>query len=88
MGTNTIGIRDDVYERLEVRKRENESFSDVVDRLLDETTVNWREGFGTLPGQDAGELEQIVSEGHNQTAEGLYRRQQEALGELADLEEK
>ncbi|MBV0903728.1 antitoxin VapB family protein [Haloarcula salina] len=88
MGTNTIEIRDDVYERLEARKRENESFSDVVDRLLDETTVNWREGFGTLPEQDAGELEQIVSEGHNQTAEGLYRRQQEALGELADLEEK
>ena len=36
MGTNTISIREDAYERLKARKRENESFSDLIDRLIDE----------------------------------------------------
>ena len=61
MGTNTVSIREDAYERLKARKRENESFSGLVDRLLDETTISWREKFGTLPEREACGLEQIVS---------------------------
>jgi predicted CopG family antitoxin len=34
MGTKTISIRDDVYRLLKESKRENESFSDVIERLL------------------------------------------------------
>jgi len=30
MGTKTISLADDAYERLKERKREGESFSDVV----------------------------------------------------------
>ncbi len=48
MATKTIGVREDVYERLKARKREDESFTDLMNRLLDETTVEWREGFGTI----------------------------------------
>ena len=59
MGTKTIGLRDDVYERLKARKREDESFTDLMNRLLDETPPSWREGFGTLSEQDADELEHI-----------------------------
>jgi len=88
MGTKTIGLRDDVYERLKARKREDESFTDLMNRLLDETTVEWREGFGTLSEQDADELEQLVAESRDQTAKGLSTRQQEALGELADVGEE
>lgn len=82
MGTKTIGLRDDVYERLKARKREDESFTELMDRLLDETTTDWREGFGTLSEGDADELEQIVEASRTQTGEGLSARQQEALGEL------
>ncbi|MCL9813057.1 antitoxin VapB family protein [Natranaeroarchaeum aerophilus] len=86
MGTKTIGIREDVYERLKARKREDESFTDLVDRILDDTTVDWREGFGTLTEGDADELERIVEDSRDRTGEGLSARQREALDELADVE--
>ncbi len=53
MGTKTIGLREDVYDRLKARKREDESFTDLVDRLIDETTVDWRETFGSLSVDEA-----------------------------------
>lgn len=34
MGTNTVRLDDDVYERLKSRKRDDETFSEAVDRLL------------------------------------------------------
>jgi len=88
MGTKTIGIREEVYERLKARKREDESFTDLMNRILDETTVDWREGFGTLSEREADELEGIVEDSRDQTSEGLSQRQQEILGELADIEEE
>ena len=33
MGTTTISLRDEAYERLKAEKRDDESFSDVVIRL-------------------------------------------------------
>ncbi|SEH13395.1 Predicted antitoxin, CopG family [Natronorubrum sediminis] len=86
MGAKTIGIREDVYERLKARKREDESFTDLMDRLLDDTTVDWREGFGTLSEGEADELEQIVADSREQTSDGLSTRQQEALDEFAETE--
>lgn len=58
MGT-TILLSDDAYERLRAEKRENESFSDVVRRLID--GVSLREHYGVLDGETADELEGIVS---------------------------
>lgn len=34
MGTKNISIRDDVYRKLSDSKREDESFSDAIDRLM------------------------------------------------------
>lgn len=34
MGTKNISIRDEVYRKLKSSKREDESFSDAIDRLL------------------------------------------------------
>lgn len=84
MGTKTIGVRDDVYERLKARKREDESFTDLVNRLLDETTADWREGFGTLDADEADELERAVEKSRKRTSDGLTARQQEALEELSE----
>jgi predicted CopG family antitoxin len=35
MGTKTIRVSDDVYKRLAARKREGESFTDLLDRIVD-----------------------------------------------------
>ncbi|WP_181692439.1 antitoxin VapB family protein [Natronomonas sp. LN261] len=61
MGTKTIGLREEVYERLKARKREDESFSDLVDRLVEERRTDWREGFGTLPDGAAEALEDAAN---------------------------
>jgi predicted CopG family antitoxin len=60
MGMKTISLEDDAYQRLKSRKREGESFTDLVDRLLDQTTADWRGEFGTLPHGEADELEDHV----------------------------
>jgi len=87
MGTKTIGVRDDVYERLKARKREDESFTDMMNRLLDETKGDWREAFGTLDTDDAAELEELVKQSRKRLDEGLANRQQKALEELSDVGE-
>ncbi len=87
MGTKTIGVKDDAYERLKARKREDESFTDLVNRLLDESTADWREGFGTLDADSAAELERVVEQSRMRTSTGLARRQQEAFAELSEVEE-
>lgn len=87
MGTKTIGLRDDAYERLKARKRDDESFTDLVERLLDETTPDWREGFGTLPSDELSDLERAVEESRNGLSEDLAKRQQDALEELSDVVE-
>ena len=87
MGTKTVGLQDDVYKRLKARKRDDESFTDLVDRLLDESTANWREGFGTLPEDEADELERVVTESRSRTSEGLSKRQQDALEAMAEAGE-
>lgn len=87
MGTKTIGVKDDVYERLKARKREDESFTDLVNRLLDEATTDWREGFGTLDADEADELERAINTSREQTSRGLADRQHEALEELSDIED-
>lgn len=51
MGTRTIRVRDEVYERLKARKRPDESFSDLLDRLTDRQT-DFESGFGALADVD------------------------------------
>jgi predicted CopG family antitoxin len=83
MGTKTIGLREDTYDWLQARKRDDESFTELVDRLLDEATADWRDGFGTLPESEAEELERAVTQSREQLDAGLSTRQAEALGELS-----
>ena len=87
MGTKTIGLREDAYERLKARKREDESFTDLVNRLLDEDQTDWREGFGTLDAEEAEELERAVETSRRQTNAGLAERQQKVNEELSDTED-
>lgn len=84
MGTKTIGLREDVYRRLRAAKREDESFTDLVDRLLEETTADWRDGFGTLDADEASELERLAEESRDATGRGLAGRQTGADEPLDD----
>ncbi|RLI23795.1 antitoxin, partial [Candidatus Bathyarchaeota archaeon] len=48
----TLSIRDDVYEKLRRLKREGESFSDVIDRLIAREKTSLRFFFGKLKGSE------------------------------------
>lgn len=72
-----------MYDRLADEKREGESFSDVVDRLLDEWSADWRHGFGSLDDEAAAELERIVAEQRAAHAEAAAARQETLLGRAA-----
>lgn len=58
MGTKTISLADDAYEKLKAHKREGESFSDVVRRLTGGVTLS--DYYGVLDEETAAELEAIV----------------------------
>jgi len=88
MGTKTIGLREDVYEELRARKRDNESFTDVVDRLLDEAAPDWRETFGTLPGEDMADLEAVVERSRSATGRSQADRQREVTETFRAGEER
>jgi predicted CopG family antitoxin len=84
MGTKTIGLRKDVYERLRARKRDDESFTDLVDRLIDVSTADWRETFGTLPTEEGDELEAIARQSREMTGQGRADRQRAVVDAFAD----
>lgn len=50
MGTKTVSIREDVYETLKSMKREDESISDAVERLISykKKEANLVDFFGVL----------------------------------------
>ena len=60
MGTKTISLADDAYDRLKAEKRENESFSDTVRRLT--TGVRLADSYGVLSDETADEMETIIAE--------------------------
>ena len=86
MGTKTIGLDDEAYERLAAQKREGESFSDTVKRITEAVASDWREGFGRLDDGTADRIAAAVAESRESTGRGLADRQQRALEAMADEE--
>lgn len=64
MGTTTISLRDEAYRQLKAKKREDESFSDVVMRLTDaeDTEARIEELAGGLGTAFAEEVEESSAE--------------------------
>lgn len=60
----TIDLNDEAYERLQAEKREDESFSDTINRITEEageeTSSDWREGLGKYSGEEAEAFEEAV----------------------------
>ncbi|MDY6764588.1 MAG: antitoxin VapB family protein [Halobacteria archaeon] len=78
MGTKTISITDDAYERLKAEKGENESFSDVVMRLT--SGVKLSDFYGVLSEETGRKLEENIKE-----ARGKHRdRREERMEEITD----
>lgn len=89
MGTKTIGVTEEVYDRLVAEKREDESFTDTIARLIDITTSDWRHGFGRYRGESGDEFERIVDDVREDHVEGLAHRQDEVLEALGfELDEQ
>lgn len=89
MGTKTIGITDDVYERLAAEKREDESFTDTIARLIDTATADWRHGFGRYGDDEGAALERLVTDVQETHATGLAAREREVLEAMGfELDER
>ena len=48
MASKNISIRDDIYNLLKGARRDGESFSDVIERLLKKDKIDLSEYFGAL----------------------------------------
>jgi predicted CopG family antitoxin len=68
MGTKTIRVSDEIYERLEARKREDESFTDLLERLTEEERDIYA-GFGAWSDSDATERMREAHEQLNRDAD-------------------
>lgn len=73
MGTKTVRLREDVYERVKARKRDDETFSEAIDRLTGGTSLTelagivseeraqrMREAIETVDEGDAAEVEELL----------------------------
>jgi predicted CopG family antitoxin len=60
MASKTISIRDDVYDLLKGTKREDESFSDAIERLVRKDRTDLSEYFGAL--KDSPLLDEIEAD--------------------------
>ncbi|MFC6907145.1 antitoxin VapB family protein [Halalkalicoccus tibetensis] len=65
MATKTISLDEEAYERLKARKREGESFSEVVKRIAGERS--WSEVTGILSEDEADDLEAIIEDGRERS---------------------
>ncbi len=70
-----ISIRNDVYEKLIQLKKENESFSDLLDRLSQKAKESWQtlEQLNGIGGSDTLKLETVL-QGNRTDLEGYFKK--------------
>jgi len=72
MGTKTVRLEEDVYERVKERKRDDETFSEAVERLL--STYTLLDFAAETSPEGVEEMERAL--------ERLDERDADSLGEL------
>jgi predicted CopG family antitoxin len=74
MGSKQVRLDEDVYAKIADRKREDESFSDAIDRLTSDWSLSeW-----------AGWLDESAAEAHRATLDELEDIDREETGQLLD----
>lgn len=84
MASKMISIREDVYKNLKRLKGANESFSEVIERLLANQKKEPLKYFNlvkNLPSEILDEFEEAVFEGKKKDALGSNKRFSELWGE-------
>ena len=71
MATKTITITEEAYNKLKVRKKGNESFSEVINRIAPYT--DWSDFAGVLSEESARKLEKSIKESRKETEKKLER---------------
>ncbi len=71
MATKTITITEEAYEKLKMRKKENESFSEVINRVMPYT--DWRDFIGIFSETSALKLEKSIKKSRRETEKKLSR---------------
>lgn len=84
MGTKTISLSDEAYERLKAAKKEGESFSDVVNRIS--PGVRLEDYWGILDDQAAEELRETVETGRERRRVARTARRDRIAAELSSDE--
>lgn len=68
-----IRISDRVKRELERRKRENETYNDVLERVLGETEADFYDGFGILSDEQADHIRDEREKAKEQRKERMRR---------------
>jgi len=75
MGTKTVRLDEDVYERIRSQKREGETFSEAIERLTgDYTLMDFADEFAD---EEGGRWDE-----HKEAIEAAEEAQQEEMDEL------
>ena len=74
MGSQRISIKQDVYNRLKNAKKSNESFSDIIERLLDSTSNVKKilSSYGAAKSEDP-EYEKFVIESYAKSKKQIQK---------------
>lgn len=80
MATKTLTIREEVYDRLKSMKRDDESFSDLLERLSggDEDVMK---GFGVFTGEEGEEFVAGVEEARERMDHDFKERADDLFGQ-------
>jgi predicted CopG family antitoxin len=82
MGTKTISLADDAYEKLKRHKREDESFSDVVRRLTG--GVELSEYYGRLDEETVTQIEQAIDTRRERRSDTHRKRVEDVADRLGE----
>lgn len=86
MGTKTISLTEEAYNRLKAAKKEGESFSDVVNRIS--PGVRLEDYWGVLDEGAADELREAVEDGRARRRTERSVRRDRIASELSRNDER
>lgn len=75
MGTKTISITDEAYERLKARKKHKESFTDVINRLSEKKSL--MDFHGAFSKKTIKEIEDSIKESRKRSRKRMERIRRE-----------